>query len=272
MSENVKQAWKRFYVLEEDFFKWLSDHSHLLYWKELNTIGYLTYKNQYGHTVTRPPKYIRQVRYVENFSSAQAQYQKVKSAYENAVILAHQEENPELPAENVDIRYPDRFPRFESNIEMVRVYVNRAVKSIRVDRDSVRQVVNLMTYNALDDVEYEQARADLKSMKEAGFKKVELVYVPKKFTYQLTIDRTELLDFFDTNRLQFRHETGSQYEARVLNQQGEAKKLSLGLILLDRFVQVEDALPRKTRSNKLNPDDAVNNQLPIYLPYLIFKK
>jgi hypothetical protein len=152
------------------------------------------------------------------------------------------------------------------------VSVNEATKSIKIDRETGSARVTLMTYDMNDEVEIEQSANDCQRLKDAGFTSVEFKIIPKIMLGKLVVAKGELLNFFETDRLQFRKPTGNQFTARVQDEQGEIYRLSLGLIVLDRFVKVMDSLPRKQRKDKLRPEDSVNHKLPIGVPYLIYVK
>lgn len=239
--------------LERDFFEYVLTHSEEL----LSQTKPAYIRNEFKGKVTyKPPKYIRWVGKLQvNDSEFLRRLAELKAAYAYAMH------------EHFTGSYPRRFVRYYKEVEYMTSSTNEAYKSWRLkglERGGdfkgfvPMKVISLANYGkegtekAYDRL-YHEARELTVIGLEAKAHMRAVMGVP--MSLELLVKEKALYTFFETDHIQAREHTGTQYRAR-LRHVGDSKgeRIPLGFIVIDKdspIDRVDYSLPQAERPHTL---------------------
>jgi len=254
-SEQVRNLWHKFFVLEENFLDWLNRNTEAINSNEPNML--LSYEKIDG-AKTKPPKAFRHVCYLVNADDSAELDERInalKSAYMLPVMTEAEENNLEKEeVEKLIGKYPSRFPEFYTGVRQVNLSVTPAYSSSKISIGEDQRLL-LKTYRADNSNHFNSLKAvaeeEQKLLIRFGLKTATLNAKPLARTIKLLISSDELIKLSNTKSLQLRKSTGYQYRARVFKVNGDMLPVRFGLMIFDTKVSAYNVVPQTKRSHAL---------------------
>lgn len=256
MAERNK--WRDFFVLEEEFLKWLDENGTSL----ANDSDATTYieKMVQGVRFTKPPKYIRQVLQLTDdlYEEAQTIFADVKQAFVDAKF-------DDGIDDEAKIRFPDRFPIFiDSAASQINIIKNAAYKSKVLKRNDTQ--LTLFKCN----VETEQLALDMFDKISAVYPSAEIFHSLISKDISISINGNDVLDKFDACEITMREFTGTQYRAKIVfDDARESEREKYGFLIVSNKVDIYQTVPQKRRKDAYKEEDRLHAP---FIHYDLYKK
>ncbi len=279
-SVRTRGLWSSFYHQEQDLLAWVNKHTTVLHsLEEAALVKYSAKKGVEDETLTKAPKHIRHVTYL-NENDSRAELLKLieltKGKYKKA-FLEQAELNGKLISK---INYPSRFPQYKEGVYQVNLSNNSAYSSVGKSKLNVQSGDRLDVKSGyiIDDNEVQLSDIEiaLNALHKFGLKSAKMEFEAVSAdtkSYKLSVDMLELFELTKANHLQFRVFTGRQFRARLFNKSDAIKpeRVRFGFIILDSKAVVEKVLPQPARPHSLEKT-GVKFELPINSNLDIFIK
>ncbi|WP_305831172.1 hypothetical protein [Photobacterium leiognathi] len=250
--------WRNFYLLEEEFLKWLDENGVSL----ANDSDSTTYieKMVQGVRLTKPPKYIRQVLNLNHdcYEEAQTRFADVRQAFIDA-------KHDDGIDDESKIRFPDRFPIFiDSAASQINIIKNAAYKSKVLKRNDTQ--LTLFKCN----VEAEHLALDMFDKISAVYPSAEIFRSLLSKTISISINGNDVLDKFDASEITMREYTGTQYRAKIVfDDERESEREKYGFLIVPHSVAIFDTVPQKRRNDAYKKEDRLHAP---FIHYDLYKK
>ncbi|WP_318494053.1 hypothetical protein [Photobacterium leiognathi] len=250
-------SWRKFYLLEEEFLKWL-DENGLSLANDSDSTTYIE-KMVQGVRLTKPPKYIRQVLLLTEdlYQEAQTRFADVKQAFLDAKI--------DDGIDEAKIRFPDRFPIFiNSAASQINIIKNAAYKSKVLKRNDTQ--LTLFKCN----VEAEHLALDMFDKISAVYTSAEIFRSLLSKTISISINGNDVLDKFDASEITMREYTGTQYRAKIVfDDERESEREKYGFLIVPHSVAIFNTVPQKRRNDAYKEEDRLHAP---FIHYDLYKK
>ncbi|WP_318473057.1 hypothetical protein [Photobacterium leiognathi] len=250
-------SWRKFYLLEEEFLKWL-DENGLSLANDSDSTTYIE-KMVQGVRLTKPPKYIRQVLLLTEdlYQEAQTRFADVKQAFLDAKI--------DDGIDEAKIRFPDRFPIFiDSAASQINIIKNAAYKSKVLKRNDTQ--LTLFKCN----VEAEHLALDMFDKISAVYPSAEIFRSLLNKTISISINGNDVLDKFDASEITMREFTGTQYRAKIVfDDERESEREKYGFLIVPHSVAIFNTVPQKRRNDAYKEEDRLHAP---FIHYDLYKK